>query len=268
MREILSLFFLLLFMAGQAQTDSDHWEAYMAQYDDGPGSTTVNMSLKKKPAFAKHPYLLITGVRFSACKDGFPKSGEFETLYAVSDSVQQLVKETGVNPVHAGSFTQNCERLDYLYVTDTAGLRQKLTALYKKRFPNYKPSIRFRADKNWEAYHRFLYPSETIMDYISNSKVVLKLQEAGDKLEKTRPIDHFLYFKTEANRQAFIATVSKEKFTVAAKEKVKGVHPFRLHLIKVEKTELGSISKTTLYLKNTAEKYKGVYDGWESVIVK
>lgn len=240
----------------------------MAQYDDGPGSTTVNMSLKKKPAFAKHPFLLITGVQFSACKDGFPNNGEFEKLYAVSDSVQQLVKGAGLNPVHAGSFTQNCERLDYLYITDTAGLRQKLTALYKKRFSNYKPSIQFRSDKDWEAYHRFLYPSETIMDYISNSKVVFKLQEAGDKLDKPRPVDHFLYFKTESDRQAFIAIVSREKFSVAGKEKVKGVHPFQLHLIKVEKAELGSICKTTLYLKNIAEKYNGAYDGWESVVVK
>ncbi|HUC82635.1 MAG TPA: DUF695 domain-containing protein [Flavisolibacter sp.] len=268
MRYLLTCVILACVFSANAQNENDHWEAYLAQYDDGVGSTTVNMTLRTKPAFQAHRFLLIAGVGFTNCKEGFPLDSEFGKLHAISDSVFTQVKKLSGNAIHAGSFTQNCERLEYIYVKDTAGLRSQLTTLYQKRFPRYKPVIKIREDKAWEAYHKFLYPNEETMDYISNSKVVLKLQAAGDKLTKPRTIDHWLYFKTDNDRNLFIVYAQQNQFTVAGKGKVDGLHAFSLHLTKTGTAELDAISHTTLQLKREAEKHNGLYDGWESVVVK
>lgn len=263
-----ALFALLLCSVhASAQNKDDHWEAYLAKYDDGVGSTTVNMSLKTKPASKAHRFLLITGVKFTKCKEGFPIDTEYEKLHAISDSAYNTVKAVTANALHAGSFMQNCERLEYFYITDTTDLRNRLARLYKNRFSAYKPFIKLQEDKTWETYHTFLYPNEETMDYIENSKVVLKLEEAGDKLNKPRTIDHWLYFKTEKDRQGFIVYAQQNGFAVAGKEKTDGVYSFQLHLTKIGVAELEAICQTTLQLKRAAEKHNGTYDGWESVVV-
>lgn len=264
-----SMLIIASFLAAHGQNNEDHWEAYMAQYPDGVGSTTVNMTLKAKAPLAHYPFVLVTGVGFKDCKDGFPTEAEFQKLYTISDSVEALVQKLSANPKSAGTFTQNCERLNYIYVTDTTGLRSKLTAFYANRFPSYKAVIRMRADKSWDAYLKFLYPNDETLEYIGNSKVVLKLQQAGDKLQKPRAIDHWLYFASEKGREDFIAYAVAAGYKVEGKAKVSnGSYTFQLHLVKTGPAELGSITKTTATLRKQAVKYGGVYDGWESVVVR
>lgn len=266
---LLTSFCIVLSFFAKSQSDNDRWEVYLANYPEGAGSTTVNMSLRTNGPFQQHRFLLITGVGFKQCKEGLPIEGEFDNLYAISDSVKAVVQARVTNGIQAGSFTLQCERLDYIYLTDTAHLRQDLTELYTKRFPTYKPIVKIEEDKTWEAYHSFLYPSEEIMEYITNTKVVLKLEEAGDKLEKPRTVDHFLYFKTVQDRNNFVTYSQSKGYKVVEKRKLQeGNHPFQLHLIKSHKVDLETICKITMQMKKDATKYNGIYDGWESVVVK
>jgi hypothetical protein len=168
----------------------------------------------------------------------------------------------------AGTFTYQCERKDYYYIKDTGNIRKKLSALYTKQFPEYQPIINIREDVAWDAYLTFLYPNEETMEYMNNEKVLTKLQEAGDKLEKERPVDHWLYFPDAQVRDSFIVFAKGKGFKIESKEMRDGTKPFQLHISRVDKVDLPSISKLTLELKREARKYDGDYDGWEAFVVR
>lgn len=251
-----------------AQDDS-HWEAYLAQYEKGPGSTLVNMDLKKVAPDYSKTFLFAAGVQFKNCgKEGLPAPLAFATLNKISDSIVALVGRLKKNTL-AGTFTYQCERKDYFYVADTFGLKQEVTNFITKRFPGYTPAFLIKEDVSWNAYLSFLYPNEETIEYINNQKVLMQLQKAGDKLETPRQVDHWLYFKTEADRECFMYFAVNTKFRVEAKEKRENaLLPFTLQISRTDKVDVASITQLTLSLRKEAKKCKGDYDGWETVLLK
>ena len=86
------LFQFLFFTAcssGMAQTGD--WATYLARYEKGPGSTLVNMTLKKQAPDSSLPYLFAAGVKFKNCTpDGLPAATAFISLNRISDSIVAL----------------------------------------------------------------------------------------------------------------------------------------------------------------------------------
>ena len=269
MRKFVLFFsFVTFYYVAFSQQNDEQWDVYMAQYEKGVGSTVINMGLKSKAPDKNFRFLLSTGVHFNDCtSDGFPSQAEFQKLYVVSDSVNRLV-QLSVSNIMAGTFTYQCERKDYYYIKDTNHIRQKLSVLYKEQFPGYQPIINIREDASWEEYLTFLYPNEETIEYMNNEKVLTKLQEAGDKLEKERPVDHWLYFSNAKSRDSFIVYAKAKGFKIESKEMRDTAKPFQLHISRVDKVDLPSISKLTLELRKEARKYDGEYDGWEAFVVK
>lgn len=259
---------IMLFSTGSSAQE-DAWDIYMAQYEKGPGSTLINLSLKQQAPVKGLPFALITGVKFKNCtEDGMPEKDEFPPLYKISDSVNAFVK--GLSKfIHAGTFTHQCERLDYYYISDTTGIRAKLAALYAKQFPAYDPYINFRKDDKWDVYLQFLYPNDETMEYMLNQKVVMQLQQGGDKLEKERKVDHWIYFVTEKDQNCFVTYLTANKYTIESKEQTDDPkRKFRLLASKTDKVDLGSITRVTLELRRQAAKCNGDYDGWETLLIK
>ncbi|MFL9832328.1 DUF695 domain-containing protein [Flavobacterium sp. ST-87] len=251
------------------KTDDSNWDAYIANYENGAGSTTLNMDLKKVAPKTDLAYILITGVTFSNCnKDGFPEKEEFSKLYEVSDEVETTISKITKTEL-AGTFTYQCERLNYYYINDTTQIRSKLTALYKNKYSNYKYYINIKPDKNWDAYLNFLYPNEEIQENMSNQKVIEQLKNGGDDLTKSRQVDHWIYFSNEKNRDLFEKRIAKNGFKIENKEKIDDPDkPFKLHISRDDKVDSESISKITLELRKRAKELEGDYDGWETYVVK
>jgi hypothetical protein len=264
-------FFGVLFLTTSINLSAQdgNWEVYLAQYEKGPGSTVLNMDIKNIAPNKNLPFLFSAGVNFTNCTtDGLPASAEFSNLNRISDSITALVNRLVKNTI-VGTFTYQCQRRDYFYVPDTSDLRQQVTNLIIKRFPGYTPAFNIKLDNEWEAYLTFLYPSETIMEYIKNEKVVAQLLKAGDKLEKPRQVDHWLYFKTNVDRNCFIEYANREHYKVETKETMpNGAYLFKLHISRTDNVDLASISKITLELEHEAKKCNGDYDGWETEVVK
>lgn len=266
-RYFISIFCFLFPVALFAQQDV--WDVYLAQYEKGVGSTLINMSAKSNAPNKAFQCLLVTGVTFDGCNsDGMPSKEQFEELYIISDSIKSII-DRGNNSISVATFTYQCERLDYYYIKDTVGLREPILHMYSKYFKTYKPYFNIKEDKTWEAYLTFLYPNDETLEYIQNQKVLAKLEEGGDKLDKARLIDHWIYFSTEQDRDCFIKYAITAGFKIESKEKTSDAqNPVKLHISKVDKVEIESISKITLNLRKEALKCKGNYDGWETVIVK
>ena len=262
---MLCLFLLPIISAGQ----EDVWDVYMAQYDKGAGTTLINMSLKGSAPKSEFPFIVITGVTYSRCDPkGFPFKDEFPVLYRISDSVKMTI-ERYTTCIQTGTFTYQCDRLDYLYVNDTSGLRKALWEMYSASFDGYTPYINMREDKKWEGYLSFLYPNEEAQEYMKNQKVILKLQDAGDKLDKPRRVDHWAYFQTVGDRDCFVKYVEERNYKIERKEKTEIADmPYKVQIFRPDKVDNGSISRVTLELRRAADKCKGRYDGWETIVVR
>jgi Regulator of ribonuclease activity B/Family of unknown function (DUF695) len=250
-------------------SQEDHWDVYLAQYEKGAGSTLVNMSLKESAPMKQFPFLLKTGVKLINCSgDGLPAKDEFEVLYQISDKIRFVIDSMSKSKP-AGTFSYQCERIDYYYINDTNSVRKLLESAYKTGFPNYKYTIDIANDQNWEAYLTFLYPNEETSEYMSNEKVVLNLNKEGDDLSKPRQVDHWIYFKTEPDRNKFITYALKEKFKVENRKYAKDskLH-YQLQISRIDHVDIESISKITIRLRKKAKEQNGEYDGWETFVIK
>jgi len=252
-----------------ANAQDDQWDVYMAQYEKGVGSVLINISAKNIAPVSGYPFILVTGITYTGCNpDGLPAKAQFEDLYTISDSVKKIIDKHTSN-ILVGTFTYQCERLDYYYIKDTSGIRLQLDRMYTSRFKKYSSYISIKEDKKWLAYLDFLYPNEETLEYMGNQKVVMKLVEAGDKLEKERQVDHWIYFVSGKDRDCFIAYATRNGFKVEAKEHIAdATRPFKLQISRVDKIDMSTITDITLSLRREAPKCNGVYDGWETFVIK
>ncbi len=97
--------------------------------------------------------------------DGQPKTEEKPILFAFADSVEYLLKDNGPC-THVGDFTRNGVKINYFYVGDTIGLRQKFISMYARCFPTYNLGLKLKHEKTWETYFEFLYPGDEIIKNI------------------------------------------------------------------------------------------------------
>ncbi|HEX4958517.1 MAG TPA: DUF695 domain-containing protein [Lacibacter sp.] len=270
MKLLLSAFFFISFLNSSAQELKEDWDTYMASYKRGAGSVLLNMALKEKAPVPGYYYLVITGVKVKDCSpEGFPTAQEFQTLYKISDGINDLM-EKKKRRILTGTFTHQCERMDYYYVNDTTLLRKYLTDYYQTYFPQYSYIIDIQEDKTWSRYLKFLYPNHETKESMANQKVILQLTKAGDKLTKERRIDHWLYFKTEEDRRNFFIKLADQKFLVEKMDVINDgrSYPYSLQIYRTDMPELAGITRLTIYLGKEAAKHNGVYDGWETIVVK
>jgi len=262
---LILLLILPLLLSTTLTAQKTNFDAYKAQYDQGAGNTVFDKGLKQTAPVSGYSFVLITGVKFKDCVNGIPTESELSHLYTISDSVYANVTRL-VKNIMAGTFTYQCERLEYYYVTDTTQIRDRLTSLFKKYFNSYEPYINIKPDKDWEAYLKFLHPNEETMKYMENEKKLMTLEKQGDNLQKERRVDHWLEFETLEGMTNFFTTYALvQGFEIDTKEKYR---QYRLHIFRTDKIDLPSINKITTELKKEAKKCNGVYYGWETAVVK
>jgi len=266
-KSVFPFLLVLVFTTSMAQTGD--WDTYLARYEKGPGSTLVNMSLKQKAPDSTRPFLFAAGVKFKNCTtDGLPAPTAFITLNRISDSIVALL-DRHPGSLLTGTFSYQCERKDYFYVNDTTGLKNKVTRLLADFFPGYTPAFLIKEDKAWDAYLHFLYPNEQTRLFMYNQGIVMRLEKSGDNTALPRPIDHFLFFKTEKDRECFIYKAISQQYKMIAKDSTdRKDGPFRLQISRVDKADLVTVNKITSWVKTEAVRCKGSYEGWETVIRK
>ncbi len=151
--------------ATPATEPSDFWWSYIVKYEKGPGSTLLNLRLKDRAPVAGYPYALITGLTYKPDpRNGLPGPDDLDTLNAIADRRRAML-QAHTPFITAGTFTHNGERLEYLYIRDTAGVRTALAAFYRAEAPTRAPYTNIRVDPTWRAYLDFLYPNRQILDY-------------------------------------------------------------------------------------------------------
>ena len=260
---IQTVIFSLLFLSAEAQTE--HWDTYMAKFGDKPGSILVNMGYKNVAPDKRYPYLVVSGPQALSCnKQGLPDKEEIDRLEEILDATNNFI--TGVTAkVLVGTFTYNCERLNYYYVKDTIGIRNAIMRLYKRNYSNYKYAINMKADKEWNTYLTFLYPNEETLDWMDNDKIITKMLEAGDDLKKQRDISFDLYFKTDTGRKLFTGFADAKGYrTDTTRISANSSYLRELVVTKYGLVKMDTINSMSAELKNELKKYNAFYNGWDA----
>ena len=267
----LFIFTLLIILSHSifAQNESENWDVYMASYDEGkPGSTTVRMDLIDSAPFKDYEYILITGISYeSEREDGLPNGDStFKLLYSLGDALVNLLDSYGEN-ISVGSFTYNFERLEYFYLKSKDGIEEKINDFYTSNYPEHKYYLNIKEDKDWSYYKEFLYPNDETLNYMSDQKVVMALQEASDKLTKARRVDHWVYFDNKSRMEAFKNEVLKQGFEIEFSGKIDSTAlPFQCRIFRVDYVGIDSIYSITSSLRKLAKQFDGDYDGWETSV--
>ena len=264
------IFFVMVFfcflVSGAHGQVPENWDTYMAKYGDKPGSVLVNLGYKDYAPDKRYPFLVITGPQAHNCnKQGLPDKEEIDMLEEILDATNNFI--TGVTAkVLVGTFTYNCERLNYYYVKDTVGIRNAIMRLYNRNYKNYSYAINMKADAGWGTYANFLYPDTKTMIWMDNDKIISGMLAGGDDLSKQRDINFDLYFKSDTGRTAFATFARGKGYKIVLKESDNKNYPFEMIASKYGMAKIELISSMTEELKNELKNYNSFYNGWTAPV--
>lgn len=247
----------------------EEWDFYFSNIDDIIGSFYVDLGLSKVAPLIDKPNLVWVSLKMNNPReDGLSSNDEFDKLSEIEDRLQEFISSRH-NSIYAGRLTSNNHRDFYFYFGDTT-LYDKTISEAMVAFPSYTYDFGIKEDKEWESYLEFMYPNPRQFQSIQNRRVIDNLEENGDPLTKERQVDHWIYFKTQEDRESFLAKIKDEGFQIINQDfdKDNSDFPYSLQIARVDKVDIDSVNDYILNLWELAEQFNGDYDGWETSVEK
>ena len=256
-------------LPSQNNPSQQDWSVYFSNVNSKVGSIVVDLSLKKIAPIKSQPNeVWVSVIMKNPRPDGLSSSEESEILENLGEDLVKAI-ETKYVVTHTGRITTDGHRDFFFYYADINSY-EKTIAEAMLKYPDYKYTFGTKIDKDWNDYLSILYPTPEQYQSIQNGKVILQLQKGGDVLTKERAVEHWIYFKTDGDRKAFISKVEKDGFKVLKEEKVTTVndYPYQLQITRFDKVDFVSVDSYVLPLWRLAKENNGDYDGWETSIEK
>lgn len=242
---------------------SDNWNTYFTSIDDKPASILLDL----EPWVNRSDEMLIHLYRLSVTlnepnENGLTSNMEASILYDIEDSIHDSLDS---NYMFVGRITTDGKR-EFFYYTDHVD-GSKLENIAGKFLENYKYSINCIEEQKPRAfYHEFLYPNKSEWHRMGNRELVDKLIELGDNLEKSRSVNHWIYFSSEESCNYFKEKVQKDRFQI--EDQVIQDDKYSLRISRNDFVQLHAINEVTDYLVSVAQQFHGDYDGWETQVIK
>ena len=247
----------------------EEWDFYFSNVDDKLASLYVDFGIRKIAPIADKPNVAWISIRMNNPReDGLSSQEESEILFQIEDIlVEKIISKH--NSVYVGRLTSNGDRDLCFYFDDTTFFEKTISDVMVA-FPKYRYDLGIKEDKEWCDYFNFLYPSPQQFQSIQNRRVVELLEKEGDNLTKEREVFHWIYFKTEEDREKYLDKIKNDNFIVVDKgsDKSCSEYCYRLDIKRVDKVDLNSVNEYVIYLWRLANETNGDYDGWETSIEK
>lgn len=253
----------------KAQQFSGNWDTYVIQTTPKPVSVVVDLDFGYSPGAKEKKNVIIVQLNLKQVQpDGMPAREEIIMLDSIENGLHNTLV-SALNAQYTGRYTSEGRRDFYFYSNDTSHCRQHLAAVFQQ-FPVYSWSVIVKRDADLSNYFNVLYPTSKEMERIKNRRMVDVLHAKGDLLTAPRKVEHFLFFKTAADRKNFATVIQDNGFVIENGGKEMGVkdRPYSLHISRADKVDANSIDRVSLYLWELALRYSGKYDGWETFVVR
>ena len=246
----------------------ERWSVFLRQQPTGPQVITVDQGWSKAMLTETHPRLLEVSVKAEeTLPTGFPTEAETGMANELQDLLLQKL-ERGNFGVFVGSIVMPGEKQLYYYLRaepQADELAQDVVSAFTKR--EVQASI--SPDADWGIYQTKLSPNKREQAEINNDGVLIRLQEAGDRLSQPRPIEHWAYFKSTKARSVFLDSLQHYRFEpVDYDTLLQAENPYGVHFVRKDSIHTPYIHDLTWGLTQLAEGLGGSYDGWETIMVK
>jgi len=247
----------------------EEWEFYFSNVNDKLGSLFVDLGLHKVAPIADKPNVVWVSIKMNNPREyGLSSQEESGLLGDIEDAlVEKIVSKH--NAIYVGRLTSAGYRDLYFYFGDTT-LYDKTISEVMVAYPKYQFDFGSKEDKEWGGYFNFLYPLPQQFQSIQNRRVIDQLEKGGDKLTTEREVFHWIYFKSDSDREKFLEKIKNDNFSIVSKDSDKswGDFAYRLQLKRVDKVDQNSVDEYVIYLWKLANEIGGEYDGWETSIEK
>lgn len=246
---------------------SDEWNFYFHELGEHVASTFVDLGIHNDAPLRDRPILLRIRLQMLFPReDGLSSSAEYDVLKKLEDHLAEALK-SGVQAQYVGRTTADSFREFCFYVPRVVEQTQIAQAL--RAFPEYAFKAWCEEDGSWRHYLEVLYPSDEEFETIKNLGVIDVLEKHGDTLKEARPVTHWSFFKTDADRQSFLADALELGFSIHDLHE-DGPEDFRFVacLERDDHVNYGSINSIVLELFRLTENHRGTYDGWETQVVE
>jgi len=241
---------------------SEHWEVYSCQMGESPAVIAYDHGIRE--TIDSHPET--QNVRFelhyrAPGENGLPTGAELELGRRIEGAIGAFLSER--SGILVGKITVGGIRYFQTYVgADEPTLAAFTSAVGKEHSCHLSFSV--ADDPEREAYWQDLFPTADDWQLIQDSKVVEALRSRGDPLRVPRRIDHWAFFPSARNRDAFSVWLRSEGFIVeSAPGPGSDGETHAVHFHRVDQPELSEINHLTFRLRHEAEEAGGRYDGWE-----
>jgi uncharacterized protein (TIGR01619 family) len=244
------------------------WDAYLCLVNEKPASIAIDLDLRRFAPLEDRIHLIHISIQvLEPDENGLPKGHELEKLSEIEDN---LACELGdkLDAVFAGRIAHDGLRSFYFYAATTADAAAVVIDSISE-FEGYSAQLEISEEPEWETYFDFLLPDEREFQRIQNRRLLAQLEEYGDKPDRPRRIEHWVYFPTEENRADFVRSVVSQGYQCdnMAAEKENPLD-FKLLVSREDTTTEENIDEVVLYLWETAQEFEGEYDGWETTVVR
>jgi len=250
-------------------THQEEWDFYFSNVNDKLGSIFIDLGLRKVAPLTDQPNLVWVSLKMNnPQEDGLSSSKESGILGNIEDALIDKIKAKH-KAIYVGRLTSAGDRDLYFYFGDTS-LYDNTISEVMVAYPTYQFNFGAKEDKEWSSYLDFLYPLPQQFQSIQNRRVIDNLEKHGDQLTQAREVDHWIYFKSETDRETFLKKISNDGFSVVDQycDEELGDMPYFLQIKRVDKVDQNSVDDYVIYLWKLAAECDGDYDGWETSIEK
>ncbi|MEZ4827797.1 MAG: DUF695 domain-containing protein [Bacteroidia bacterium] len=243
--------------------NQSEWDFYFCTVEDKPASIMLDLALiHAAPVSENTEFLQIIITLNSPNEHGLTSPAEAEILYIMEDRLAEQIS-LNLGGIYAGRNTTDGQRIFYFYCQSSYDY-ERIVDEAMEGFSNHQYHVRAQKDPDWDFYCQFLYPSQLEYQSILNRRVIDNLKKHGDDLSVPRDIEHYLYFPTQALREAFEEKAIAENFRVISRnfDAGEGENPYGLVIAREDAIDTQVMDEIVMFLVLKAAEEKGEYDGW------
>lgn len=238
------------------------WDSYFVTIGGRTASIFVDLDPPPAEIIARLPHLLFIRIALQHPGDhGLSTDAELDALSDLERGLEARV-ERDLGGRYVGRFTHDGRRTCLIYVSTEKPILKEFGAFLRAR--GYPAEAWSEHDPEWARYFSWLYPAPEELQTIKDRRVVEQLVEAGDDLAVERDVEHWVYFRTDADRAAFLDDLSTLGHPCAPTwdGDLFGVRVTTHHSV-----DIHTLGPVVRQLFQAASKHAGEYDGWETQVV-
>ncbi|MGV3619168.1 MAG: DUF695 domain-containing protein [Archangium sp.] len=238
---------------------TENFDFYEARATKGRALVSLDLAAAEHSPVESHPLRVQVRVKMLAPReDGLRSSEEADALFALEDTLVAAAHEK-LDAIYVARAVAYGYSEFYFYVP--AARQSAVPALLWDAAP-YAFEWQAESDPSWERYEQ-LFPDKFSYQHMMNRRVLQQLEAAGDDLKRTREVDHFAYFPSEAQAKAAGELLTKAGFRVdePGKPETEG-YDWSLGFHRDDSLAEGEADELVDEVLELLEPHDGDYDGW------